>query len=119
MPPFFRARLRYLRNRVDDRRLLREMDVVLRAYHWRATVATSEKAAVARCWDCGHFSAPHRGVSERARQKYGTPRRCFSSFKAIWSPDHLCCPCASFWQCGRGQLIYLHEPLALPNCWLS
>ena len=30
MPPFFRARLRYLRSRVDDCRLLREMDVVAR-----------------------------------------------------------------------------------------
>ncbi|HKD70535.1 MAG TPA: hypothetical protein VKB61_00325 [Candidatus Acidoferrum sp.] len=30
MPPFFRARLRYLRSRIDDCQLLREMDVVAR-----------------------------------------------------------------------------------------
>jgi hypothetical protein len=43
MPPFFRARLRYLRNRIDDCRLLREMDVV-RAWHWRDSFATSKKS---------------------------------------------------------------------------
>jgi hypothetical protein len=43
MPPFFPARLHYLRNRVDDCRLLREMDVVVRAWHCRVTFATAKK----------------------------------------------------------------------------
>ena len=60
------ARLHYLRNRVDDCRLRREMDVVVRAWHWRVTFATAKKAAVARRWDCCHFSALHRGGPERA-----------------------------------------------------
>jgi hypothetical protein len=37
------SRLHYLRNRVDDYRLLREMDVVVRAWHWRVTFATAKK----------------------------------------------------------------------------
>ena len=37
------ARLHYLRNRVDDCRLLREMDVVVRAWHWGVTFATAKK----------------------------------------------------------------------------
>ena len=43
MPPFLPARLHYLRNRVDDCRLLREMDVVVRVWHWRVTFATAKK----------------------------------------------------------------------------
>jgi hypothetical protein len=37
------ARLHYLRNRVDDCRLLREMGVVVRAWHSRVTFATAKK----------------------------------------------------------------------------
>src|SRR6266700_784442 len=37
------ARLHYLRNRVHDCRLLREMDVVVRAWHWGVTFATAKK----------------------------------------------------------------------------
>jgi len=42
-PPFFRARLRYLRSRVDDCRLLKEMDVVARLA-LQHTFATSKKS---------------------------------------------------------------------------
>lgn len=35
--------MHYLRNRVDDCRLLREMDVVVRAWHCRVTFATAKK----------------------------------------------------------------------------
>jgi hypothetical protein len=36
-------RLYYLRNRVDDCRLLREKDVVVRAWRWSVTFATAKK----------------------------------------------------------------------------
>ena len=61
------ARLHYLRNRVDDCRLLREMDVVVGAWHWGVTFATAKKQP--------SLAEP--------RQTYRTTRRCLSSFKAI------------------------------------
>jgi len=43
MPPSSPVRLHYLRNRVDDCRLLREMIVAVRAWHWGVTFATGKK----------------------------------------------------------------------------
>ena len=42
MPPFFPGSP-LPPDRVDDCRLLREMDVVVRAWHWRITFATAKK----------------------------------------------------------------------------
>src|SRR5215831_21102378 len=111
------ARLRYLRNRVDDCRLLREMDVAVHAWHWRATFATAKKLPSLAA---GTAAILVRRIAEARNgpcQIYGTTRRCFPFFNAIWSPDHLCSSCASCRQCGRGWLTYLYEPLVLPNCW--
>jgi hypothetical protein len=36
------SRLHHLRNRNDDCRLLREMELVVRAWHWRVTFATAK-----------------------------------------------------------------------------
>jgi hypothetical protein len=68
MPPFFLARLRYLRSCVDDCRLLKEMDVVARLALQRHLHNFEKKAAAARCWDCCNLSAPHRGGPERPCQ---------------------------------------------------
>jgi hypothetical protein len=80
MPPFFRARLRYLRSRVDDCRLLREMDVVARLALQRHLRKLRKKAAAARCWDCCHFKAPHRGGPERALPNIWNNEKVFSVF---------------------------------------
>ena len=42
MPPSSPAHLHYVRDRVDACRLLREMDVVVRAWHWGVTFATAK-----------------------------------------------------------------------------
>jgi len=39
-----------------------------------------EKAAVARCWDCCHFSAPHRGGPERAAPNILNIEKVFTVF---------------------------------------
>jgi hypothetical protein len=80
MPPFHPARLHDLRNRVDDCRLLREMDVVVRAWHCRVTFATAKRLPVARCWDCCHFSAAHRGDLERAAPNILNNEKVFTVF---------------------------------------
>ena len=59
-------RLHYLPNHVDDCRWLREMDVVVRAWHWRATCPTAKKlpslaAASAAILVCRPMARPGKG----------------------------------------------------------
>jgi hypothetical protein len=56
------------------------MDVVMRAWHWGVTFANGEKAVVARCWDCCHFSAPHRVGPERAAPNILNNEKVFTVF---------------------------------------
>ena len=92
MPPFFRARLRYLRSRVDDCRLLREMDVVARLALQRHLRNFEKKLPPLAA---GTAAILLRRIAEARNgpcQIYGTTGRCFPFFNAIWSPDQVVPP---------------------------
>jgi hypothetical protein len=111
MPPFL-TRLHYLRNRVHDCRLLREMDVVARlalARHLR----NAKKLPSLAAGTPAIFSAPHRGRPERAVAKYIEQRGGVcrllrrSELKIHLSSSH---PVRLVGSEG-GWLTYLYEPL--------
>ena len=91
MPPFL-AGLHYLRNRVDDCRLLREMDVVVRAGYWRATFVT------AKGWVAKYIE--QRGGVYRLLRRSGLQIHLSSSHPVRLVGSE------------AGWLTYLYEPLA-------
>jgi hypothetical protein len=78
MPPFFPARLHYLRNRVDGCRSLREMDVVVRAWHCNVTFATAKKLPLLAARTAAILVHRNRGGPERAAQNILNNEKVFT-----------------------------------------
>ena len=106
MPLFLQARLHYPRNRLDDTRLLRERDGLVRAWHWDVTFATAKSC---RRWLLGLLPSVLRMAAKYIEQREDVYRL----LKAICSSDpffpRIRCVLSAV---GMGWQTYLYEPVA-------
>jgi hypothetical protein len=66
--------------RIDDCRLLREMDVVVRAWRWGVTFATAKKLLSLAAGTAAICSAPHHGGPERSAPNILHNEKVFTVF---------------------------------------